>query len=75
MLVNVTKINLSLCTSHRLGALDLHTAVSYLDSADKEEQALGAAYIQHECYNHKESKKLVRAGEFYNQPNEVVRGI
>ncbi|KAK2834448.1 hypothetical protein Q7C36_015149 [Tachysurus vachellii] len=42
-----------------LSSLDMPTAVKYINSTDKEEQILGAAYIQHECYSSKEAKKLV----------------
>ncbi|XP_076863647.1 plakophilin-3a isoform X2 [Brachyhypopomus gauderio] len=40
--------------------LDLSTALSYLTSAEEDLQVLGAAYIQHECYNNNESKKIVK---------------
>ncbi|XP_053497736.1 plakophilin-3a isoform X2 [Ictalurus furcatus] len=42
-----------------LGALDMTTALNYLESSDKDQQALGAAYIQHECYHNKDAKKQV----------------
>ncbi|XP_027029144.1 plakophilin-3a isoform X2 [Tachysurus fulvidraco] len=42
-----------------LSSLDMPTAVRYINSTDKEEQILGAAYIQHECYSSTEAKKLV----------------
>ncbi|TSM52276.1 Plakophilin-3 [Bagarius yarrelli] len=42
-----------------LCSLDMPTAIKYISSADKDEQALGAAYIQHECYSSKEAKKQV----------------
>uniref|UniRef100_A0AAR2L2Q7 Plakophilin 3b n=1 Tax=Pygocentrus nattereri TaxID=42514 RepID=A0AAR2L2Q7_PYGNA len=42
-----------------INALDMPTAVSYLESSDSELQVLGAAYIQHECYHNSDSKKLV----------------
>ncbi|KAL7858246.1 hypothetical protein AOLI_G00183480 [Acnodon oligacanthus] len=42
-----------------ISALDMPTAVSYLESSDSELQVLGAAYIQHECYHNNNSKKLV----------------
>ncbi|KAG7323945.1 hypothetical protein KOW79_011961 [Hemibagrus wyckioides] len=42
-----------------LSSLDMPTAVKYLSSPDKDEQILGAAYIQHECYSSKEAKKQV----------------
>ncbi|KAF4081324.1 hypothetical protein AMELA_G00160060 [Ameiurus melas] len=42
-----------------LGGLDMTTALTYLESSDKDQQALGAAYIQHECYNNKDAKTQV----------------
>lgn len=61
--------------SHRLGAMDMVTALNYLESDDKDQQVLGAAFIQHECYHKPEAKKQVRANEFYYQHNEVARVI
>lgn len=43
----------------RLNTLDIVTAVNYLDESDQNLQTLGAAYIQHECYNNKDAKKQV----------------
>ncbi|XP_026031390.1 plakophilin-3a isoform X2 [Astatotilapia calliptera] len=43
-----------------LSGLDMQTAVQYLTEEDPSLQALGAAYIQHQCYNDKDSKNLVR---------------
>uniref|UniRef100_A0A3B4GRF5 Plakophilin 3 n=1 Tax=Pundamilia nyererei TaxID=303518 RepID=A0A3B4GRF5_9CICH len=40
--------------------LDMQTAVQYLTEEDPSLQALGAAYIQHQCYNDKDSKIQVR---------------
>lgn len=51
------------------------TALNFLESDDKDEQVLGAAYIQHECYHNLEAKKQVRASDFNYQPNEVARVI
>ncbi|XP_066525738.1 plakophilin-3a [Hoplias malabaricus] len=42
-----------------INALDMPTAVSYLDSPEVGVQVLGAAYIQHECYHSTDAKKLV----------------
>ncbi|KAK3526030.1 hypothetical protein QTP70_012777 [Hemibagrus guttatus] len=42
-----------------LSALDMPTAIRYISTGDKEEQILGAAYIQHECYSSAEAKKQV----------------
>ncbi|XP_070686254.1 plakophilin-3a isoform X2 [Pempheris klunzingeri] len=41
-------------------SLDMVTAVQNLREPDAELQVLGAAYIQHECYNDSESKDEVR---------------
>ncbi|KAM7003010.1 plakophilin-3a isoform 2-T2 [Tautogolabrus adspersus] len=41
-------------------SLDMHTAVQHLSEPDPELQVLGAAYIQHECYNDSEAKNEVR---------------
>uniref|UniRef100_A0A668VPK1 Plakophilin 3 n=1 Tax=Oreochromis aureus TaxID=47969 RepID=A0A668VPK1_OREAU len=43
-----------------LSGLDMQTAVQYLTEEDASLQALGAAYIQHQCYNDKDSKTEVR---------------
>uniref|UniRef100_A0A3B4GUE3 Plakophilin 3 n=1 Tax=Pundamilia nyererei TaxID=303518 RepID=A0A3B4GUE3_9CICH len=43
-----------------LSELDMQTAVQYLTEEDPSLQALGAAYIQHQCYNDKDSKIQVR---------------
>lgn len=40
--------------------LDMATAVSYLSSPDTALQAIGAAYIQHQCYHSNEAKNQVR---------------
>uniref|UniRef100_A0A672QMN3 Plakophilin-3-like n=2 Tax=Sinocyclocheilus grahami TaxID=75366 RepID=A0A672QMN3_SINGR len=42
-----------------LNSLDMPTAISYLDESDQNLQMLGAAYIQHECYNNNDAKKQV----------------
>ncbi|XP_053338525.1 plakophilin-3a isoform X1 [Clarias gariepinus] len=42
-----------------LGSLDMSTALLHLESDDKDQQALGAAYIQHECYHNNEAKRMV----------------
>ncbi|KAF7224263.1 plakophilin-3 isoform X2 [Nothobranchius furzeri] len=40
--------------------IDIFKAVEYLSDPDPSFQSLGAAFIQHECYNTKESKDEVR---------------
>ncbi|XP_067104898.1 plakophilin-3 [Osmerus mordax] len=40
--------------------LDMATAVSYISSSDTALQALGAAYIQHQCYHSNDAKNQVR---------------
>ncbi|RVE71757.1 hypothetical protein OJAV_G00054750 [Oryzias javanicus] len=42
------------------GEMDMPTAVAYIRSEDPEFQALGAAYIQHQCFNSNEAKTEVR---------------
>ncbi|XP_051236644.1 plakophilin-3a [Dicentrarchus labrax] len=51
-------------------SLDMPTAVQYLREADPEMQVLGAAYIQHECYNDSDAKNEVRS---YRGITELVR--
>nr|XP_057931105.1 plakophilin-3a isoform X1 [Doryrhamphus excisus] len=41
-------------------SLDMATAVQYLREPDPDLQVLGAAYIQHECYNDSDAKHEVR---------------
>uniref|UniRef100_A0A8C3G6P9 Plakophilin 3a n=1 Tax=Cyclopterus lumpus TaxID=8103 RepID=A0A8C3G6P9_CYCLU len=43
-----------------IAALDMPTAVQNLREPDHDLQVLGAAYIQHECYNDSEAKDEVR---------------
>ena len=43
----------------RINNLDMGTAVRYLKEDDADMQVLGAAYIQHECYNNSDSKNQV----------------
>lgn len=40
--------------------MDMATAVQHLREPDPEMQVLGAAYIQHECYNDSDAKVEVR---------------
>ncbi|XP_069564325.1 plakophilin-3a isoform X2 [Brachyistius frenatus] len=61
-------------------SLDMHTAVQHLKEPDPELQVLGAAYIQHQCYNDRESKKEVRSlngiselVKLFNSDNQEVR--
>ncbi|XP_056137565.1 plakophilin-3a [Lampris incognitus] len=44
----------------RINSLDMPTAVQYLRESDPNMQVLGAAYIQHECYNNSDAKHEVR---------------
>ncbi|XP_031657411.1 plakophilin-3 isoform X3 [Oncorhynchus kisutch] len=50
--------------------LDMGTAVRYMKEDDAAMQVLGAAYIQHECYNNSDSKNQVRQ---YKAIPELVR--
>ncbi|KAM3870561.1 plakophilin-3a [Diretmus argenteus] len=43
-----------------INSLDMPTAVLYLRESDPNMQVLGAAYIQHECYNNSDAKNEVR---------------
>ncbi|CAL8356618.1 unnamed protein product [Lota lota] len=43
-----------------INSLDMPTAVQYLRESDPNLQVLGAAYIQHECYNNNDAKQEVR---------------
>ncbi|KAK6317715.1 hypothetical protein J4Q44_G00110060 [Coregonus suidteri] len=50
--------------------LDMPTAVRYLTEEDADLQVLGAAYIQHECYNNNDAKNEAR---HYKAIPELVR--
>lgn len=52
-------LNLLICSSGRITSLDMATAVQHLREPDPELQVLGAAYIQHECYNDSNAKNEV----------------
>uniref|UniRef100_A0A8C8LX22 Plakophilin 3 n=1 Tax=Oncorhynchus tshawytscha TaxID=74940 RepID=A0A8C8LX22_ONCTS len=59
--------------------LDMGTAVRYLKEDNADMQVLGAAYIQHECYNNSDSKNQVRQYKaipelvrLFNSENQVV---
>ncbi|XP_022048566.2 plakophilin-3a isoform X1 [Acanthochromis polyacanthus] len=63
-----------------INSLDMPTAVQNLREPDPELQVLGAAYIQHQCYNDSDSKEEVRRlhgiGELvklFNSDNQEVR--
>ncbi|KAM8890720.1 plakophilin-3a [Spinachia spinachia] len=43
-----------------INSLDMPGAIQNLNDPDPELQVLGAAYIQHECYNNKDAKDQVR---------------
>ncbi|XP_053741555.1 plakophilin-3a [Synchiropus splendidus] len=53
-----------------INALDMATAVQNLRDPDPELQVLGAAYIQHECYNDSDAKNEVRR---YKGIGDLVR--
>ena len=48
-----------MCSFGRINALDMVSAVQHLRESDAELQVLGAAYIQHECYNDSDAKNEV----------------
>ena len=56
---NSLYLNLFMCSFGRIASLDMPTAVNHLRESDPELQVLGAAYIQHECYNDSEAKNAV----------------
>ncbi|KAM9352566.1 plakophilin-3a isoform 2-T2 [Symphorus nematophorus] len=63
-----------------INALDMASAVQNLRESDPELQVLGAAYIQHECYNDSDAKNEVRRmkgiGELvklFNSENQEVQ--
>lgn len=43
--------------------MDMATAIQYLSEPDNELKVMGAAYIQHVCYNNKEAKDQVAQTE------------
>lgn len=49
-------LNLFICFLGRINSLDMSMAVQHLREPDPEVQVLGAAYIQHECYNDNDAK-------------------
>lgn len=49
-----------MCFSNRIETLDIARAIQYLREPDPDLQVLGAAYIQHECYNDSDAKNEVR---------------
>lgn len=55
----MTDLNLLICSLGRINSLDMPTAVQHLRESDHDLQVLGAAYIQHECYNDNEAKNEV----------------
>lgn len=52
-------LNLLICSFGRITSLDMPTAVQNLREPDHDLQVLGAAYIQHECYNDSNAKNEV----------------
>ncbi|XP_058859200.1 plakophilin-3-like isoform X2 [Acipenser ruthenus] len=60
--------------------IDMHSAVEYLVASDPALQVLGAAYIQHECYNSTDAKNqahslkaIPRLVKLFNYPNQEVQ--
>ncbi|XP_041131809.1 plakophilin-3-like isoform X2 [Polyodon spathula] len=60
--------------------IDMHSAVEYLAASDPALQVLGAAYIQHECYNSTDAKNQARSLKaiprlvrLFNYPNQEVQ--
>lgn len=52
-------LSLLICSFGSLSTLDMATAIQHLRELDPEMQVLGAAYIQHECYNDSDAKDEV----------------
>lgn len=50
---------LLICSFNRITSLDMAMAIQNLREPDPELQVLGAAYIQHECYNDSDAKNEV----------------
>lgn len=48
-----------ICSFDRITSLNMTTAVQSLSDPDHDVQVLGAAYIQHECYNDSDAKNEV----------------
>ncbi|XP_053576487.1 plakophilin-3 isoform X2 [Bombina bombina] len=76
--------NKSLMSQHSFTSgfddMDMPSAVKYLMASDPNLQVLGAAYIQHRCYNDAEAKKQARGYQaipklvkLFNHPNQEVQ--
>ncbi|XP_053305102.1 plakophilin-3 isoform X2 [Spea bombifrons] len=76
--------NKSLMSQHSFTSgfddMDMPSAVKYLMASDPNLQVLGAAYIQHRCYNDPEAKKQARSLQaipklvkMFNKPNQDVQ--
>lgn len=50
------QLSLPIYSFGRMTSLNMATAVQHLQEADPELQVLGAAYIQHTCYNDSDAK-------------------
>ncbi|KAM9815226.1 plakophilin-3-like isoform X1 [Syngnathus typhle] len=57
----------SLGNLNGIETLDMARAVQYLREPDPDLQVLGAAYIQHECYNDSDAKNEVRQSKGINE--------
>ncbi|KAM8938787.1 plakophilin-3 isoform 2-T2 [Pelodytes ibericus] len=76
--------NKSLMSQHSFTSgfddMDMPSAVKYLMASDPNLQVLGAAFIQHRCYNDAEAKKQARSLQaisklvkLFNKPNQDVQ--
>ncbi|XP_018418172.1 PREDICTED: plakophilin-3 isoform X4 [Nanorana parkeri] len=76
--------NKSLMSQHSFTSgfddMDMPSAVKYLMASDANLQVLGAAFIQHRCYNDAEAKKQARSLQaipklvkLFNHPNQEVQ--
>uniref|UniRef100_A0A3P9KLB6 Plakophilin 3 n=1 Tax=Oryzias latipes TaxID=8090 RepID=A0A3P9KLB6_ORYLA len=74
------ELGASMATLNQAVELDIETAVMYIRSSETEYQKLGAASIQHRCYNDKDAKDQVRRLEamgdlvkLFNSKDKIVR--
>ncbi|XP_023811506.1 plakophilin-3 isoform X2 [Oryzias latipes] len=74
------ELGASMATLNQAVEMDIETAVTYIRSSETGDQKLGAASIQHQCYNNSEAKdevrKLKAIGDLvklFNSRDETVR--
>uniref|UniRef100_A0A3P9H2X3 Plakophilin 3 n=1 Tax=Oryzias latipes TaxID=8090 RepID=A0A3P9H2X3_ORYLA len=74
------ELGASMATLNQAVEMDIETAVTYIRSPETGDQKLGAASIQHQCYNNSEAKDEVRRlkaigdlVKLFNSTDETVR--